>query len=204
MTTRFARLRRARDRHRSLDVSRRLSVLAAAHRVLGVVQHGHVEADMPQRVDERGQWAIARTVDLGLHAIDALGQTTATAYDLTANGNRIAVAADEGRAAMEQRPGLLAALTAIRDLPAGVLLVGGLARFALSGRNPGGLLGAVLVGVAGSFLASFVGERIGWYQAGDTAGFVMSAAGAITLLAIFRFLAGTSKPSSRRDDSFDS
>ena len=83
-------------------------------------------------------------------------------------------------------------------------LVGGLARFAFSARNPGGLLGAVLVGVAGSFLGSFVGERIGWYQSGDTAGLVMSAAGAVTLLAIFRFLAGTSKPSSRRDDSFDS
>jgi uncharacterized membrane protein YeaQ/YmgE (transglycosylase-associated protein family) len=84
------------------------------------------------------------------------------------------------------------------------VLAGGLARFALSGRNPGGLLGAVLVGVAGSFLASYVGERIGWYQAGDRAGFVMSAAGAVTFLAIFRFLAGTSKESSRRDDSFDS
>jgi uncharacterized membrane protein YeaQ/YmgE (transglycosylase-associated protein family) len=84
------------------------------------------------------------------------------------------------------------------------VLVGGLARFALSGRNPGGLLGAVLVGVAGSFLGSFMGERIGWYRSGDTARLVMSAAGAATLLAIFRFLAGTSKPSSRRDDSFDS
>ena len=63
------------------------------------------------------------------------------------------------------------------------VLVGGLARFALSGRNPGGLLGAVVVGVAGAFLASYVGERIGWYQAGDTAALVMSAAGAVTLLA---------------------
>ena len=85
------------------------------------------------------------------------------------------------------------------------VLVGGLARFALSGRNPGGLLGAVVVGVAGAFLASYVGERIGWYQAGDTVAFVMSAAGAVTLLVIFRFLAGTSKESSSpRDDSFDS
>lgn len=84
------------------------------------------------------------------------------------------------------------------------VLAGGLARFALSGRNPGGLLGAVVVGVGGAFLASYVGERIGWYRAGDTAAFVMSAAGALTLLGIFRFLAGTSKESSRRDDSFDS
>jgi uncharacterized membrane protein YeaQ/YmgE (transglycosylase-associated protein family) len=84
------------------------------------------------------------------------------------------------------------------------VLVGGLARFALSGRNPGGLLVAVLVGVAGSCLAAYAGASIGWYQAGDPSEFVMSAAGAITLLAIFRFLAGTSKESSRRDNYYDS
>src|SRR2546428_11257961 len=84
------------------------------------------------------------------------------------------------------------------------VLVGGLARFALSGRNPGGLLGAVLVGVAGSVLASFVGGKIGWERAGDTAGFVMSAAGGGTLLAVFLFPARNSKKSSKRDDSFHS
>ena len=84
--------------------------------------------------------------------------------------------------------------------PQGAVLMKLVGRRSFLGLIPG----AVLLGVAGSFLGSVVGERIGWYQSGDTAGFVMSAAGAVTLLAIFRFLAGTSKPSSRRDDSFDS
>jgi len=84
------------------------------------------------------------------------------------------------------------------------VLVGGIARFALPERNPGGLLLAAAMGVAGSLLASYVGERIGWYQAGDITEFAMSAAGAIVLVAVFRFLSGAPKKRPRRDDDYDS
>ena len=83
------------------------------------------------------------------------------------------------------------------------VMVGALARFALPGRNPGGLLLAVAVGVAGSYLAIFTAERIGWYQDGGTTAFAWSAAGAIILVAIFRFLTGTTAKSSRGEEDRD-
>jgi len=44
----------------------------------------------------------------------------------------------------------------------------------------------MLIGIAGSFVATFVGRTIGWYGEGDKAGFVMSVAGAVVLLWIYR------------------
>jgi uncharacterized membrane protein YeaQ/YmgE (transglycosylase-associated protein family) len=80
------------------------------------------------------------------------------------------------------------------------VLVGGMARFALPGKTPGGLLMAIIVGVAGSYVAAYLGERMGWYREGDAMEFAMSAAGAFVLLAIFRFLTGTAAKSSRREN----
>jgi uncharacterized membrane protein YeaQ/YmgE (transglycosylase-associated protein family) len=46
----------------------------------------------------------------------------------------------------------------------------------------------MLLGIAGSLLATFIGVRIGWYQEGDKAGFLMSVVGAVVLLAIYRLV----------------
>lgn len=71
--------------------------------------------------------------------------------------------------------------------------VGGISRYALPGRNPGGLVAAAMVGLAGSFLAAFLGEKYHWYHEGETNGIAGCVAGAVVFLAIFRFLSGASK-----------
>ena len=65
------------------------------------------------------------------------------------------------------------------------LVVGALAKLIMPGKDPGGIFITVLLGIAGSFLATFLGRAVGWYQAGQAAGFIMSLIGAIVLLAIY-------------------
>jgi uncharacterized membrane protein YeaQ/YmgE (transglycosylase-associated protein family) len=66
------------------------------------------------------------------------------------------------------------------------LIVGVLAKLVMPGKDPGGIVVTILLGVAGAFVGSFVGRALGWYGAGDGAGFIMSTLGAILLLAIYR------------------
>ena len=66
------------------------------------------------------------------------------------------------------------------------LVVGALAKFIMPGKDPGGIIVTMLLGIAGSFIATFLGRAIGWYQAGQAAGFIMSLIGAIVLLVIYR------------------
>ena len=66
------------------------------------------------------------------------------------------------------------------------LLAGAVAKLIMPGKDPGGIIVTMLLGIAGSLLATFIGVRVGWYQAGDKAGFIMSVVGAIALLAIYR------------------
>jgi uncharacterized membrane protein YeaQ/YmgE (transglycosylase-associated protein family) len=68
------------------------------------------------------------------------------------------------------------------------LLVGIVAKFLMPGRDPGGIIITILLGIAGSFLAHYIGERAGWYNEGEPAGFLASVVGAIALLAIYRLL----------------
>jgi len=68
------------------------------------------------------------------------------------------------------------------------LIVGALAKLIMPGKDPGGFIVTMLLGVAGSFLATFLGRAIGLYQSGDAAGFIMSLIGAIILLTIYRLL----------------
>jgi len=72
-------------------------------------------------------------------------------------------------------------------------VAGGLSRYALPGRNPGGLVAAMMVGNAGSLAAVFLGDRFRWYRADELMGFIMCGFGAALLLAIFRFVTGTSE-----------
>ena len=68
--------------------------------------------------------------------------------------------------------------------------VGLLAKFIMPGRDPGGFIITVLLGIAGSLLASFLGRSMGWYEPGASAGFLASVIGAIILLALYRAVTG--------------
>jgi uncharacterized membrane protein YeaQ/YmgE (transglycosylase-associated protein family) len=68
------------------------------------------------------------------------------------------------------------------------LVVGALAKFIMPGNDPGGIFITMLIGIAGSFIATFLGRAVGWYEAGQSAGFIMSIVGAVILLAIYRFV----------------
>ena len=70
------------------------------------------------------------------------------------------------------------------------LVVGAVAKFVMPGKDPGGILTTRLIGVAGSFIATFLGQALGWYQRGQPAGFIASVIGAILLLAIYRMFRG--------------
>ena len=68
------------------------------------------------------------------------------------------------------------------------LLAGIVAKFLMPGRDPGGFIITMLLGVAGAFVATYLGQAVGWYQAGQGAGFIGAVVGAIILLVIYRFV----------------
>jgi uncharacterized membrane protein YeaQ/YmgE (transglycosylase-associated protein family) len=70
------------------------------------------------------------------------------------------------------------------------LIVGAVAKFLMPGKDPGGIWITMIIGIAGSILATYLGQVIGWYQAGQGAGFIMSVVGAILLLLIYRVIRG--------------
>jgi uncharacterized membrane protein YeaQ/YmgE (transglycosylase-associated protein family) len=65
------------------------------------------------------------------------------------------------------------------------LLAGAVAKFVMPGKDPGGIIITMLLGIAGSVVATYLGSLIGWYHEGDKAGFIMSVAGAVLLLAVY-------------------
>ncbi|MFC7334472.1 GlsB/YeaQ/YmgE family stress response membrane protein [Rhodocista pekingensis] len=70
------------------------------------------------------------------------------------------------------------------------LLAGIVAKFLMPGRDPGGFIITTLLGIAGAFAATYLGQAIGWYRAGEGAGFIGAVVGAIILLAVYRMVAG--------------
>jgi uncharacterized membrane protein YeaQ/YmgE (transglycosylase-associated protein family) len=70
------------------------------------------------------------------------------------------------------------------------LIVGVVAKFLMPGKDPGGIWITMIIGIAGSILATYLGQAIGWYRAGQGAGFIMSVVGAILLLLIYRVIRG--------------
>ena len=68
------------------------------------------------------------------------------------------------------------------------LIVGALAKLIMPGKDPGGIIVTMLLGLAGSFIAGYLGQAVGWYKEGQPAGFIMSVLGAVLLLAIYRFI----------------
>ena len=69
-------------------------------------------------------------------------------------------------------------------------LVGLVAKLLTPGRDPGGFIITTLIGIAGSLLATFLGQALGLYASGQSAGFIGAVIGAIILLAIYHMLRG--------------
>ena len=70
------------------------------------------------------------------------------------------------------------------------LLAGGIAKLLMPGRDPGGCIITILLGIAGALLAGFLGRAVGWYGSGDAgAGFIAAIIGAFVLLFIYRLVA---------------
>jgi uncharacterized membrane protein YeaQ/YmgE (transglycosylase-associated protein family) len=70
------------------------------------------------------------------------------------------------------------------------LLAGGIAKLLMPGRDPGGCIVTILLGIAGAVLAGFIGQSVGWYRPGEGAGFLAAIVGAVLLLLIYRVVAG--------------
>lgn len=66
------------------------------------------------------------------------------------------------------------------------LIVGALAKLIMPGKDPGGIVVTILIGIAGSVLFTYLGQFIGLYEEGQSAGFIGSVIGAIILLALYR------------------
>lgn len=68
------------------------------------------------------------------------------------------------------------------------LIVGAIAKLLMPGKDPGGIIVTMLLGVAGALLGGYLGQALGWYGPGDAAGFIVSTLGAIILLLLYRML----------------
>jgi uncharacterized membrane protein YeaQ/YmgE (transglycosylase-associated protein family) len=66
------------------------------------------------------------------------------------------------------------------------LIVGALAKLLMPGKDPGGILITMALGVVGSLLGGFAGRAVGMYGPGEGAGFIMSTIGAVVLLYLYR------------------
>jgi uncharacterized membrane protein YeaQ/YmgE (transglycosylase-associated protein family) len=70
------------------------------------------------------------------------------------------------------------------------LVVGVIAKMLMPGKDPGGILVSIIIGIAGSIGATFLGQLIGWYKQGQSAGFMMSVLGAVVILWVYRLFKG--------------
>ena len=68
------------------------------------------------------------------------------------------------------------------------LIAGGIAKLLMPGKDPGGCLITILLGIAGALLAGFIGKAVGWYEEGEAAGFVAAIVGAFIILFLYRLI----------------
>ena len=83
------------------------------------------------------------------------------------------------------------------------LVVGAIAKLFMPGRDPGGIIVTMLIGIAGALVAGYLGRAVGWYSEGQPAGFIGSILGSVLLLAIYRALiarTGTGSGTGSRSD----
>ena len=67
-------------------------------------------------------------------------------------------------------------------------IVGAIAKLLMPGRDPGGWIVTILLGIAGAVVGGWIGRAAGWYGPNDGAGFLLSLCGAFILLALYRIL----------------
>ena len=67
-------------------------------------------------------------------------------------------------------------------------IAGAIAKLLMPGRDPGGCIITLLLGIAGALLAGFLGRAIGWYEPNEGAGFVAAIVGAFVILLIYRLV----------------
>jgi uncharacterized membrane protein YeaQ/YmgE (transglycosylase-associated protein family) len=70
------------------------------------------------------------------------------------------------------------------------LIVGAIAKLLMPGKDPGGCIITILLGLAGSMIAGYLGQALGLYRVGQPAGFIGSVIGAMILLLIYRMIVG--------------
>ena len=70
------------------------------------------------------------------------------------------------------------------------LVAGAIAKAIMPGRDPGGCLITILLGIGGAVLAGFLGQQLGWYRQGEGAGFLAAIVGAVLILFVYRLIAG--------------
>jgi uncharacterized membrane protein YeaQ/YmgE (transglycosylase-associated protein family) len=68
------------------------------------------------------------------------------------------------------------------------LIVGALAKLVMPGRDPGGIIITMVLGVAGAFVAGALGRALGWYAFGEGPGLIASVLGSVILLALYRLV----------------
>lgn len=69
------------------------------------------------------------------------------------------------------------------------LVAGAIAKAITPGRDPGGCIVTIIVGIAGAVLAGFLGQQLGWYDRGEGAGFLAAIVGAVLILFVYRMVA---------------
>ena len=65
------------------------------------------------------------------------------------------------------------------------LIVGAIAKWVMPGRQGGGIIVTIILGIVGAFIATWIGQAVGWYRAGEGAGFIASIIGALIILWIY-------------------
>ncbi len=68
------------------------------------------------------------------------------------------------------------------------LVAGALAKLIMPGKDPGGIIVTILLGIGGSVLATYLGQFVNFYQAGETAQFIGATVGAIVILWVYRMI----------------
>jgi len=69
-------------------------------------------------------------------------------------------------------------------------VAGAIAKLIMPGKDPGGIIITILIGIAGSLLFTWLGRLVGWYDEGESVGFIASILGGIVLLGIYRLIKG--------------
>ena len=70
------------------------------------------------------------------------------------------------------------------------LIVGAIAKLLVPGRDPGGWIITILLGIAGALVGTWLGRMLGIYQTGESAGWIASIIGAVLLLVLYRAIVG--------------